>query len=77
LRKGPQIEHAPEVREKKHTRRLGKQCIGNKEKQHEEEERQRQKEGQHDEEKIGSWNSCMQEVVMWKNLIHLGLGFSS
>jgi hypothetical protein len=33
------------------------------------------KEGHHDEEKFGSRNICAQEVLMWTNLIHLGLGF--
>jgi hypothetical protein len=50
---------------------------GNKEKQREEEESQRKKEGQCDEETVGSRTSHAQEVVMWKNLIHLGLGFWS
>jgi hypothetical protein len=48
-----------------------------KEKQRKEEEIQRKKEGQRDEEMVGSWTNHAQEVVMWTNLIHLGLGFWS
>jgi len=47
----------------------------NREKQHEEKESQRQKEGQHEEENIGSRTRQMHEVVMWTNLIHLMLCF--
>jgi hypothetical protein len=67
LKKGPQMKSIPKGRKSSAPDKTGKQ--------QEEEESQRQKEGQHDEEKVGLWTNRTWEVVMWTNLIHLGLGF--